>query len=173
VAAEENSYAEAYKNFTKEFNIWQGLDDEVNTMEACKNIGDVLFHMEKFKEALEYLQTAVFYFRLHNYEMEYARIYGMIGHIMCVNEQWENCLMCYDLQLEVRERILDRNHEDIGITHANIGAAYCRMKKYEKAIEHFRKALNIYRHSHPSDHPNVLKTEENLCNAMRSLNEGQ
>ncbi|CAF1321955.1 unnamed protein product [Rotaria sp. Silwood1] len=173
VAAEENNYDEAYKNFTKEFNIWQKLNDETNSMEARKNIGDMLFNMGKYKEALEYLQVAGLYFRLNDYKMEYARIYGMIGHIMSVNEQWDNCLMCYELQLDVREQILDQNHEDIGITHANIGVAYCRMKKYEKAIEHFRQALDIYRHSCQPDHPNVLKAEENLRNAIDLLNKGQ
>ncbi|CAF1528653.1 unnamed protein product [Rotaria sp. Silwood1] len=173
VAAEENNYEEAYKNFIKEFDIWQKLNDEVSRMGAYKSIGDMLFHMGKFKEALEYLQTAGDYFRLNDYKMEYTRIYGMIGHIMGVDEQWKNCLMCYELQLDVREEMLDPNHEDIGITHAHIGVAYGRMKKYEKAIEHFRKALNIYRHSYQPDHPNVLKAEENLQNAIRLLNEGQ
>lgn len=173
VAAEEKNYDKAYKSFLEELAIWEELDDEVNTMEAYKNIGDILFYMGKFKEALEYLQTAAIYFRLNDYKMEYARIYGMIGQIMCVNEQWDNCLMCYELQLEVRERILDPNHEDIGITHANIGAAYIRMKNYEKAVEHFRKARIIFIHSHPPDHPNVLKAEENLRNAIHLLNERQ
>ncbi|CAF2902365.1 unnamed protein product [Rotaria sp. Silwood2] len=87
VAAEENNYDEAYKNFTEEYDIWHKLDDEVNRLEVCKNIGDILFYMGKFKEALEYLPTTFAYFKLKDYEMEYARICGMIGHIMDVNEQ--------------------------------------------------------------------------------------
>lgn len=142
-------------------------------MEASKNIGDTLFNLGRFKEALEYLQTIGFYFKVKGYDMEYARIYGMIGHIMGVNEQWENCLMCYEEQLDVREQILDQNHEDIAITHANIGVAYCSMKNYVKAIEHLRKSLNIYKHSCSVDHPNVRKAEENLQNAIHLSHEEQ
>ncbi|CAF3816155.1 unnamed protein product [Rotaria sordida] len=162
VAAEENDFDEAYKNFEREFELWSRLDDEENVMEACKNIGNMLFYKGKYEEALEYLQTTGLYFRFNNNVMEYVRIYGMIAHIMGVCQRWDDCLMCYSEQLEVRQRELDPDHEDIGITHANIGVTYHYMGKYEEAINHFQKALAIYRVSLPENHPNIEKAKSNL-----------
>ncbi len=165
VAAEQNNFDEAYKNFEKEYQLWDILGDKDNVMEACKNIGNMLFYQGKYKEALDYLQTTGAYFRLNNNVMEYTRIYGMIAHIMGACQQWDDCLMCYELQLEARQRALDPNHEDIGITHGNIGVTYHYMGKYEEAVSHFQKALSIYRVSLPANHPNIIKAENNLLNS--------
>ncbi|CAF1129860.1 unnamed protein product [Adineta ricciae] len=169
VAAEEKYFPKACAYFRKELNIWKRLNKEKDKMESFRNIGDMLFYMGRYKEALDHLQIALKYFRSNNYEMEYARIYGQIGHIMIVNEQWEEGMMCFELQLEVREKTLHANHEDIGITHTHIGNAYVMKKDYTKAIEHFTKALEIYAYSYQPDHPNYLQAQENLRNAQRSI----
>jgi tetratricopeptide (TPR) repeat protein len=171
VAAEQHDFNEAYKNFEREFELWNRLGDEENVMEACKNIGNMLFYKGEYKEALEYLQTTAMYFKLNDNVMECARIYGMIAHIMGVRQRWDDCLMCYSEQLEVRQRVLDPNHEDIGITHANLGVTYHYMGKYKEAVNHFQKALDIYSHSLQSDHPNVLKAKENLHNSTLLLSQ--
>ncbi|CAF2853465.1 unnamed protein product [Rotaria sp. Silwood2] len=162
VAAELYNFDEAHENFETELQIWLRLDDEDNIMETRKNIGNMLFYKGKYQEALDCLQTAGLYFRLKNNFMEYCRIYGMIAHITGAWQQWNDCLVCYEAQLEARERELDPNHEDIGITHANIGVTYHCMGNYEEAVNHFRKALDIYRTSLSEDHPNVEKAKRNL-----------
>ena len=65
-------------------------------------------------------------------------------------------------QLEIRERILGKEHPDTAESYNNIGLLYSRQGDYAKALEWYQKALRIAEKALGAEHPNTATAYDNI-----------
>ncbi len=64
--------------------------------------------------------------------------------------------------LEIRRKILDKNHQDIAKSLNNVGNSYNRLNKPKEALKYELDALEIRKNILPKFHPNIAKTYNNI-----------
>lgn len=81
----------------------------------------------------------------------------------------ENHLGDFSLAMQYFERSLEINrqkygdyHEEVAISHNNVGRVYSSQNNYAKAIEHYTCALNIWKQLYGDSHPDVGTAYNNI-----------
>ena len=64
--------------------------------------------------------------------------------------------------LNIREKVLGKDHPDTANSYNNIGLVYSDMGNYSKALEFYTKALNIYEKVLGKDHPSTAVGYNNI-----------
>lgn len=68
----------------------------------------------------------------------------------------------YERALGIREKILQENHPDLGITLNNTSEVYYNDEKYVEAQSYFERGLTIRQLSLPSAHPDIRASLESI-----------
>ena len=66
--------------------------------------------------------------------------------------------------LNIREKVLGKDHPDTAFSYNNIGSVYYRMGNYPKALEFHTKALNIREKALGKDHPTTADSYNSIGN---------
>lgn len=67
--------------------------------------------------------------------------------------------------LDIRERVLGRDHPDVAKQLNNLALLCQNQGKYEEVERYYQRALDIYERTLGPDDPNVAKTKNNLASA--------
>ena len=96
-------------------------------------------------------------------EIDKARRYNKIGRVF--NNQigdYDKALEYYFKALEIREKVLDKEHPDIATSYNNIGSVYDDKGDYDKALEYYFKALEIREKVLGKEHPDIATLYNNI-----------
>jgi len=94
------------------------------------------------------------YIKLNKYDLLVDTLKYMKSHNMFMDSDLIE--MCRELGID--EITLDKKHAKSADTEYNSGLEYYHKKEYEKALEHFFKALDIYKKVYGKEHQDVAKT---------------
>lgn len=100
------------------------------TASCYEKIADLLLNKRDFQKALEHYSLAV-------------KAYHAIGAKYQEQEDYSNALYYYDLILSICLRTIGPNHNNTASAYWNVAGVYDLMEKYDKAIEHYKLALEI------------------------------
>ena len=82
-----------------------------------------------------------------------AYTYGELG-------RHQDAVVLLEKTLELRRRVLSKNHPDVAISCFSVSSSYCQAGDFHRAIERAREALRIWQASLPPSHPHVKMAQE-------------
>ena len=68
----------------------------------------------------------------------------------------------YTNALDIREKVLGKEHPYTAVSYSNIGGAYSKMGDYPKALEFYTKALGVEEKVLGKEHPNTAASYNNI-----------
>ena len=94
-----------------------------------------------------------------------ARSYGVAASKYYQGGNYPKALEFYTKALNIKEKVLGKEHPDIATSYYNIGSAYYYMGNYPKALEFYTKALNIREKVLGKEHPNTATSYNSIGSA--------
>ena len=91
-----------------------------------------------------------------------ANSYGASASKYYQDGNYPKALEFYTKALDIREKVLGKDHPDTANNYNNIGLVYSNMGNYSKALEFYTKALNIYEKVLGKDHPSTAVGYNNI-----------
>jgi tetratricopeptide (TPR) repeat protein len=100
--------------------------------------------------------------------------YNNIGAVYDNQGDYPKALEFHLKALNIREKVLGKEHPDIAMSYNNIGSVFFFQGDYPKALEYLQKALSILEKVLGPDHPNTKTGKENMkiCQLMKELQDG-
>jgi len=146
--AVESTQSPIYLDSDTNFSSLGGLDSESKRREISRLSGKL--SSEKNND-----------FRL-NYYTQLSTLYRDLGDF---NKALESGLKA----LEIRERVLDKNHPDLATSYNNLSVLYQALGDLPKALEFGLKALEIRERVLDKNHPDLATSYNNLSSLCRAL----
>ena len=91
-----------------------------------------------------------------------ARSYGVAASKYYQDGNYPKALEFYTKALNIREKVLGKDHPDTANSYNNIGSVYNDMGDYPKALEFYTKALHIKEKVLGKEHPNTATSYNNI-----------
>jgi len=114
-----------------------------------------------FKELAELSQLAqIEQSESNNSQLTKAKVLFWTGYALAGTGKFEDAIKKLNECLEIREKILTENHEDVAIVHLRFGYTYFNQGKYDEAHKAFEKCISI----------NTACKNENTLNVAKSYN---
>lgn len=167
-------YSRAMEYLMKALDIVLNVGGEEDLMTAglYNNIGTTYFKQEDTKKSLDYHFKAVDIFekKLGIEHLETANAYFNIGFDYGLCENYSMAKKYLLKALHIRERVL--GPKSIGVAYCNnaLGLAYKSKRRYVKAIESYLKAYTVFANILGFEHPETIKTKENIERTKKQLN---
>ena len=132
--------------------------DHPDIATSLNNIGLAYYNHCNFEQALDYHQQSLEMKErcLPSDHPELAVSYNNFGLAHLALKHFDEALIYYMKDLAMSEKTLPSDHAEIGITHHNLGQVY-RAKENGSclALEHYKKAIDIYMKSLQRQHPYI------------------
>ncbi len=128
-----------------------------------KGMSDMALHF--FNRANE-----VFYLKIRSNHRWVANMYVVIGYAFFKQGRYDQSLENYQKALNIYVKIYDE-HINIGYGYNNIALTYQYKKKYEEAIEFYKRAIVSIINSLGKNNYEVARTYNNLANVYTSKKE--
>ena len=101
---------------------------------------------------------------IENEETElFADVYHNLGYALYGQAFYQEALEYYEKALEIREKVLGKEHPDTAATYNNIAGVYQDQGNYGEALEYYRKALEIKEKVLGREHPYTAATYNNIA----------
>ncbi len=124
------------------------------------NIGE----REIFVEKLDKIPHAEAIIKYIDIESEnYARLLHNTAIIYYAQGAYRKAFKCYQKALEIREKVLGKEHPDTAATYNNIAVVYSTEGVYRKALKWYEKALKVREKVLPKEHPDTAATYNNIA----------
>jgi len=169
VCADKGDYIEAEKYYEKALKIRKNIFKENSPYVAntYNNIGNVYYNNKKYDKALKYYEKALNFRKKDLEDPKTSNSYHNIANVyrrMGENDKkyYENAKKYYDIALDIRERVLGKEHPKTSSTYNKIGELYCAQKEYDKALKFYYTALEIREKVLGTEHPKTADTYENI-----------
>jgi tetratricopeptide (TPR) repeat protein len=94
---------------------------------------------------------------------EIADLYVFLGRGYKEFAQYSNALDLYFKALDIRRKVLGKEHLDTATTYNGIAGVYKNQHDYEKALEWYFKALAIKKKVLSKEHPSMATTYNNIA----------
>jgi tetratricopeptide (TPR) repeat protein len=75
--------------------------------------------------------------------------------------------------LEIREKVLDKDHPDLAQSYNNVSTIYNAMGQLDRALPFAQKAVAIMQKIFPGGHPNLDLFKRNLALLLREIDENK
>jgi tetratricopeptide (TPR) repeat protein/serine phosphatase RsbU (regulator of sigma subunit) len=143
--------AEAYRNKNNEKSLKYSFDalkiskeNKLTSFEAEANysIGFTYYLMNKYDEAIIYLENAITLRKKLKDDKGLSNALNRLGNVYQLKNNYEKALELYREALTISEQIDDK--KEIARTLTNLGSIYRIQGAFEKAIDYHLKALNFY-----------------------------
>ncbi|CAF4034979.1 unnamed protein product [Rotaria magnacalcarata] len=82
-----------------------------------------------------------------------------------------SAMSSYKKALEIREKVLPKNHPDLAASYNNLGVVHTQLNELESARQYYLKVLNIYEERNVTNHPNLAASCNNLALVHEKLDE--
>ena len=113
-------------------------------------------HIEAFINAIEPIVSD------EKIQEKISFLYAEAGYGNSCLGDYPKALEWYQKALEIREKVLGKDHPSTGTTYNNIAGVYDSQGDYPKALEWYQKALNILEKRLGTEHPNTLIVKSNI-----------
>jgi len=133
----------AKESILKSFAYYRAANDQKGIIYAHLNLGDVLFGMGNYREALTCFHKA--YKATYPPEYQNLRAYTLnnLGYIYLINKQYDFALDYLQQSLALKIKSKDTAH--INSAYLNIGDIYLRLNEYPQAIQALTESLRLSR----------------------------
>ncbi|MDR0736396.1 MAG: tetratricopeptide repeat protein, partial [Zoogloeaceae bacterium] len=160
-------YKKAYETQTQ---AWQTAQSKESRDVRNKARADILVskgvmhaRMAQYPEADDdFTRAEKIYETLPAGERDYAVIYHNRGFVFDEQGDYNEALEWYRKALDIKEKVLGKDHPDTATTYNNIALVYKAQGEYGKALEEYRKALDILEKVLGKDHPYTATTYNNI-----------
>ncbi|XP_013420467.1 uncharacterized protein LOC106180851 [Lingula anatina] len=131
-------------------------------------VGDVLYGMGKYKEALTYYKKSLEIQRENFGEKhpDTSWTYHKIGIALCDMGKYVEALSYYENSLEIKKEIFGEKHPDTATTYHGIGSALCEMGKYVEALKYYEKSFEIQKEILGEKHIHTVLTRRDIGNLL-------
>ena len=114
------------------------------------------FELATLKELqLQYTQAKQYYHKAVQLDPENPLYLNNLGVILYTLGEYRSAIEYHEHTLKIVEKILGKNHPDVGTILNNLGLAWDSLGKYQKAIQYHEQALKINEKALGKDHPDV------------------
>ncbi|CAF1276905.1 unnamed protein product [Adineta steineri] len=158
--------------------------DDPNRAAICNNLGYTYLKMNKFADALDYLNTSIDLYlkpNAYNYILNLndnlACAYNNKGLVLMYQGEFTRALECTEKSLELRQdnSTLDKKRRDRlaverSYCHENLGLLYKDMTNYDLSLYHLQKTLDIRNEKLPSNHYLTAQIYNNLSRVYLLMN---
>ena len=86
-----------------------------------------------------------------------------IADVYLFTGEYGNALQCAQKAMEIREKVLGKEHPDTAMIYNNLAFVYRHQGNYAKALEMYQKALVICEKVLGKEHPNTATTYNNMA----------
>jgi len=131
----------AKESILKSFAYYRAANDQKGIIYAYLNLGDILFWMGNYNEALTYFHKAYKATHLPEYQKLRAYTLNNIGNIYLINKQYE--LASDYLQQSLTLKLQSNDTAHINSSYLNIGKIHLRLKEYPQAIQALTTSLDV------------------------------
>ena len=154
--------------------IWReekpNLEDELLAQYTGSLIGIINDDTKSPKEKSEYLDIVTFFAKRINEETELAAAtYDGLSSYLQEQGIYYKMLEYELIALEIRKKILPKDHPHLALSYSNVGVSYGNLGQYEEALEHHLIALEMRKEILPSDHPDIADSYYNVKSAYKKL----
>lgn len=139
----QDNFSLALDNFKKSLSYAQIIENDSIIARRYSDIGVVYDYLSAFDKAIEYYFKSLELLEKLKDKPASAKIYNNLGIINQNRGQVSLALEYYDKSLKIKQEFGAKNTE-IASTYVNIGSAYEQLKKYDKALENYFSALEIF-----------------------------
>lgn len=122
------------------------------------SFGAVLQGMGNFDAAEKYYHRLLT--RSRNDDELTSICYHALGSIACEKGDYDSSLVWNQKSLDIRQRL--PNIDNLAYNYINIGVAYQKKERYNKAIEFYEKAYQIWKHEYGENDPKVAIILNNI-----------
>ena len=147
---------------------------EKSTGTVSNGYANTLFHIYNifYKQSSEEEEQQEKLRQALQYALKAAKVFKDLSNVaLCYSDAGAFCYMLKDYQksleyslkaLEIRQKVLPKEHAETAMSLSNVAAAYSTLHDYDKAIDYCRKALEIKEKVLGKDDPETKMTEEDL-----------
>lgn len=150
----------AKESILKSFSYYRIADDQKGIIYAYLNLGDVLFGMGNYHEALDCFHKVYKTTHLPEYQNLRAYTLNNLGNVYLVTKQYELALAYLQQSLSLKIKSKDTVH--INSSYLNIGKIHLRLQEYPQAIKSLTKSLHLSRE---------IGDKEIICKSLLLLGE--
>jgi len=135
------------------------MREETRGSTGWHRLGMFLIKLGKFDKA-EQVYKALF--DITTDENEKALLYHQLGLIKRNQGDYKEALACYEKTLEVYQKTLPEDHQDLATSYNNIGQVYNSIGDYARALDYYQKSLEIYQKILDPKHPSLAISYNNI-----------
>jgi class 3 adenylate cyclase/Tfp pilus assembly protein PilF len=137
---------EAIQTWNKAMEIFKNIGDKTGQANILSNIGALYFNQAEDTKAIEnYLQSLKIAEELND-SLRIATVLSNIGSVYLNKKAtYDKALDYFNRALPICESLKDNN--ELGTVFVNIGETYYKKGEAKKALEYFKKSLEVYHES--------------------------
>lgn len=146
--------------------IYLDTDNKKGELDTYYNLGEFNSHFEHYSKSIEYYNQAIGLGLEINNQKRLGMIYNNLGLIYQYIGDYDKATQFQFEALSIKEKI---NDNTIQLTHVNIGLNYKEQKNYEKSLEHYHIALNMFIENNEMAY--IAQTYKNIGNVYFEMND--
>jgi eukaryotic-like serine/threonine-protein kinase len=169
---DQGDYEGSIETLRKALNIQQKLlgDDHHDTVDTMNNLANALQASNRINESELLYRKIISINRNHEDRQEYlATNLTNLGNLLSEQENYTEAEQLLNEALEIRQRILGREHPRTAVTLNNLAQMLRRSGSAESAEPLLRESIEIRKITLGEDHPSVAIGINNLALALRDM----
>lgn len=95
--------------------------------------------------------------------------YSNLGNIFMTIGDYKKALSQHIISLKIREKVLPKQHEDIGTSYNDVAYSYRHLQKFDESRSASEKSILIRKAALPKNHPDIGWSINNLANLLSDL----
>ena len=151
--------------------------DEVRAQDATSLVFLVGIHEGRFKEALRWAKTAESILsRMGGHQLLQSWLLNDLGCVYGLHGDHESALRVQEEAIGLKERVLGKDHPDVGLSETNIALALTAAGRYEEALRHVNRSVAVVEKGLGVGHPDVgtqLSNRGEILNALHRYREAR
>jgi len=121
-------------------------DENPHAWKACFSIGRLFFELKEYESASRMFQKSILLSPKSCGAVMRARLYNFLGESFYRINKIDDAEFNYRQALDIRKQLYkNQPHPDLAESINNYGHAFFHKGMYEKALEHYKEALEMYR----------------------------
>jgi len=149
--------------------------DEVRAEAATYLVYVVGYQQSRFVEALPWAEIAdAVLKRVGGHDLLQAWLLNDLGAIYTQHRDLENALQVQLKAVQLKERVLGRDHPDVGMSEDNVAIVMAETGRHQEALEHVDRSVSLLEAGLGAGHPDVaiaLSNRGEILNALGRYSE--
>jgi serine/threonine protein kinase/tetratricopeptide (TPR) repeat protein len=144
--------------------------DEIRAEAAAQLVHVVGYQQGRFEEGRRWAKIAEAVLqRLGGHEILQAWLLNDLGNVLGLENQWEAAAGSQEKALSLKQKVLGRDHPDVGITEGNLAIALQELGSSQEALTHIDRSINLLERGLGSGHPDLAISLSNRGEILNAL----